>query len=39
MGSRGAFIDLESFDFVEGGQHYHKIGGFWHDSEKSCHLN
>ena len=26
MGSRGAFIDLESFDFVEGGQHYHKIG-------------
>ena len=26
MCSRGAFIDLESFDFVEGGQHYHKIG-------------
>ena len=26
MGSRGAFIDLESFDFVDGGQHFHKIG-------------
>lgn len=26
MGSRGSFINFESFDFVECGQHYHKIG-------------